>query len=86
MTKKTANPKDVLPGVDHTFLVIAAQAHLDNMDAWSFSNNFANALKYQYKAEAIIEMLESFHSGSIGGFAPGQKRPINLQQRLNWFK
>ena len=44
----------------------------------------ANSLKYSYKAETLIELLEINDCNSVGGWDIGQRRPQSLFDRWNW--
>ena len=59
---------------------------LVSRDQWAESKHYDNAAEYQYKAEALIDLLEVDLCGSIGGFAPGQPPCYGVDQRFVWLR
>lgn len=60
---------------------------LDAENQWAKSRSYEIALKYNAKAEALIELLEIHDCGSTGGFDrddPNCRRHSELKTRYEW--
>lgn len=53
---------------------------------WSESKSWDHAFKYQSQYEILVETLEDYHCGSVGGFDKGQPSGQTLEQRVEWLK
>ncbi len=67
-------------------ILTAIADNLASRDQWADHKNYDNAAEYQFKAEALIELLEVDLCGSTGGFAPGQPPCHGVDQRFVWLR
>lgn len=82
------------PTILITTVIEAAQESVDLIKQWADMRHYDIAFKYNEKAEALIELLEIKHCGSVGGFGEiGNRYQQNerdyvdtLQGRLDWLK
>lgn len=55
--------------MDEQTIIVRAQEMLDSSEGWAQQPMwYDNAAKYYHMAEALVELLEVQHCGSIGGF------------------
>jgi len=64
------------------------QEAIDGVLQWAdrpFAEGYlANALEYQSKLKALVELLEVYDCGSVGGFGYKQPEDLDLEGRAAW--
>jgi len=68
-------------------ILIQIGEHLTSMNQWALYENYDYASKYANKAESLIELLEVYDCGSVGGYDEGQHELMphaSLHQRYSW--
>ena len=72
-----AIPRDVIK--------TAIREHLADIEQWKSNYNHpAYVLKYYNKLEALVELLEVWDTGSVGGFDYQQPYNTSLDIRAKW--
>lgn len=63
------------------------ESELAQVDEWRDMDDYGRAAQYFNKAEALIELLEVYNCGSIGGFDKGQDSDQDsVLERFAWLK
>jgi hypothetical protein len=58
--------------------------HLNAIEFWQKQEDWDRVVFYRAKLAALVELLEIYDCGSIGGFGEGQPRNQTLPQRSDW--
>jgi hypothetical protein len=53
---------------------------------WNGLSSIGNKLEHYYKTEALVELLEVFDCGSVGGFGEGQEDNNDLYARFLYLR
>lgn len=77
--------------INRTNLIKRVEDNLKLVKQWEnieYTNTgyLENVLKYAHRAEALIEAVEVFDCGSVGGFDGGHRGTPSLEERLQWLK